>query len=128
MALCVFVGFDYCWCVLLHATIATRDLSACTDLHDCPRTPVLPRRACLPVNAGRNVRYEGDKLLDEADDGVMMEWERPLMEVYARAQRRNRREQGPEGTSESACAHKDDATTGACEVVSWDRFFAGVGD
>uniref|UniRef100_A0A7S1IDL9 Protein arginine N-methyltransferase 2 n=1 Tax=Eutreptiella gymnastica TaxID=73025 RepID=A0A7S1IDL9_9EUGL len=33
---------------------------------------------------GRNVRYEGDKLLDQADDGVMMEWERPLMEAHAK--------------------------------------------
>ena len=32
----------------------------------------------------RNVRYEGDTLFDEANDGVMMEWERPLMEAHAR--------------------------------------------
>ena len=32
----------------------------------------------------RNVRYEGDTLFDEANDGVMMEWERPLMEEHAR--------------------------------------------
>ena len=34
---------------------------------------------------GRAVRYEGDKLLDSAEDAVMMEWERPLMGVHADA-------------------------------------------
>jgi protein arginine N-methyltransferase 2 len=32
----------------------------------------------------RGVRYEGERLLDAADDAVMMEWERPLMEEHAR--------------------------------------------
>ena len=32
----------------------------------------------------RTIRYEGDTLFDEADDAVMMEWERPLMEEHAR--------------------------------------------
>jgi hypothetical protein len=37
-------------------------------------------RACVRVF----VRYEGDdKLLDEDDRGVMMEWERPLMRAHA---------------------------------------------
>lgn len=31
----------------------------------------------------RGVRYDGDKLLDSADDAVMMEWETPLMEAHA---------------------------------------------
>ena len=31
----------------------------------------------------RGVRYDGDRLLDEADDAVMMEWETPLMEAHA---------------------------------------------
>ena len=31
----------------------------------------------------RGVRYEGDTLFDEANDAVMMEWERPLMEAHA---------------------------------------------
>jgi len=31
----------------------------------------------------RAVRYDGDRLLDEADDAVMMEWERPLMAAHA---------------------------------------------
>ena len=34
---------------------------------------------------GRSVRYEGEKLLDSAEDAVMMEWERPLMGVHADA-------------------------------------------
>ncbi|GMI21623.1 hypothetical protein TeGR_g3697 [Tetraparma gracilis] len=29
------------------------------------------------------VRYDGDSLLDEDDDAVMMEWERPLMSLHA---------------------------------------------
>jgi len=37
------------------------------------------------VYLGRAVRYEGDKLLDSAEDAVMMEWERPLMGVHADA-------------------------------------------
>ena len=36
-----------------------------------------------PRVSGRNVRYEGDKLLDHADDGVMMEWETPIMKAHA---------------------------------------------
>jgi len=36
-----------------------------------------------PDYLSRNVRYEGDALLDEDDDGVMMEWERPLMSLHA---------------------------------------------
>ena len=32
---------------------------------------------------GRAVRYEGDVLLDDDDDAVMMEWERPLMSLHA---------------------------------------------
>ena len=42
--------------------------------------------AAAPPNheyLSRAVRYEGDKLLDTADDAVMMEWERPLMEAHA---------------------------------------------
>ena len=31
----------------------------------------------------RGVRYDGDKLLDSADDAVMMAWETPLMEAHA---------------------------------------------
>lgn len=31
----------------------------------------------------RSVRYDGERLLDEANDAVMMEWERPLMEAHA---------------------------------------------
>ena len=31
----------------------------------------------------RGVRYDGDRLLDDADDAVMMEWEAPLMEAHA---------------------------------------------
>lgn len=31
----------------------------------------------------RSVRYDGDRLLDEANDAVMMEWERPLMKAHA---------------------------------------------
>eukprot|EP00469_Lotharella_globosa_P004805 CAMPEP_0167794384 /NCGR_PEP_ID=MMETSP0111_2-20121227/13774_1 /TAXON_ID=91324 /ORGANISM="Lotharella globosa, Strain CCCM811" /LENGTH=366 /DNA_ID=CAMNT_0007687783 /DNA_START=26 /DNA_END=1126 /DNA_ORIENTATION=+ len=31
----------------------------------------------------RNVRYQEGKLLDSADDAVMMEWETPLMEAHA---------------------------------------------
>ena len=31
----------------------------------------------------RGVRYDGERLLDEANDAVMMEWERPLMEAHA---------------------------------------------
>lgn len=29
----------------------------------------------------RNVRYEGDNLMDDDDDAVMMAWETPLMQV-----------------------------------------------
>ena len=46
----------------------------------------LPAAAAAPPNheyLSRAVRYEGDKLLDTADDAVMMEWERPLMEAHA---------------------------------------------
>lgn len=32
----------------------------------------------------RSVRYDGDKLLDTADDAVMMQWEAPLMEAHAK--------------------------------------------
>lgn len=32
---------------------------------------------------GHSVRYEGDVLLDDDDDAVMMEWERPLMALHA---------------------------------------------
>mmetsp|Transcript_19531 Transcript_19531/g.45639 ORF Transcript_19531/g.45639 Transcript_19531/m.45639 type:complete len:376 (+) Transcript_19531:3-1130(+) len=42
----------------------------------------------------RSVRYDGDRLLDEANDAVMMEWERPLMEAHAQilcAEGRDRR-------------------------------------
>jgi hypothetical protein len=35
------------------------------------------------LRPGRHVRYEGDKLLDHVDDGVMMEWETPLMKAHA---------------------------------------------
>jgi hypothetical protein len=31
----------------------------------------------------REVRYDGDRLLDEADDAVMMAWESPLMHAHA---------------------------------------------
>ena len=31
----------------------------------------------------RNVRYEGDALLDDEDRGVMMQWEEPLMDMHA---------------------------------------------
>ena len=33
--------------------------------------------------ADRGVRYDGDRLLDSADDAVMMAWEAPLMEAHA---------------------------------------------
>lgn len=32
---------------------------------------------------GGNVRYEKDRLVDETEEGVMMEWESPLMEAHA---------------------------------------------
>ena len=32
----------------------------------------------------RGVRYDGDRLIDDADDAVMMQWETPLMEAHAR--------------------------------------------
>lgn len=32
---------------------------------------------------GGRVRYEKDRLVDEAEEGVMMEWEAPLMEAHA---------------------------------------------
>ena len=31
----------------------------------------------------RGVKYDGDRLIDEGDDAVMMEWETPLMEAHA---------------------------------------------
>ncbi len=35
------------------------------------------------VYLGGRVRYEKDRLVDEAEEGVMMEWEAPLMEAHA---------------------------------------------
>ena len=43
-----------------------------------------PRQKCTKDDyLGRAIRYEGDVLLDEDDDAVMMEWERPLMSLHA---------------------------------------------
>ncbi|GBG64065.1 hypothetical protein CBR_g40511 [Chara braunii] len=49
-------------------------------------------KAELPSNESylnQRVKYDGDKLIDEESMGVMMAWERPLMEAHAQVQLRD---------------------------------------
>ena len=39
--------------------------------------------SCSDAFLTRGVRYEKDRLMDEADDAVMMEWETPIMQAHA---------------------------------------------
>ena len=41
------------------------------------------KHACSAKYLERSVRYEKDRLIDEEDDAVMMEWETPIMQTHA---------------------------------------------
>jgi type IV protein arginine methyltransferase len=65
-----------------HAVIAEMLLEAAggNDAADAQRAA---QAAESDEYLGGRVRYEKDRLVDEAEEGVMMEWEAPLMEAHA---------------------------------------------
>ena len=67
---------------LVQAGVQSELIFAALDANRQKNQTKIPK-ATEKLFSERNVRYEGDALVDDEDRGVMMAWEAPLMEAHA---------------------------------------------